>query len=85
MTDNSEFERIDGMVDAHECVMTAYRKALDAIDFMWEVEKENSSDFQAEKLSYARAVLAVMMETFDDEYYKVIERVKESTEGRNDV
>jgi flavin-dependent dehydrogenase len=80
MIDDDENSRVAGMADAHECAMTAYRKALDAIDFTWEVEKENSSDFQAEKLSYARSVLAVMMELFDDEYYRVIERVKDDTQ-----
>jgi hypothetical protein len=90
MTDDNEFERVDGMADAHECVMTAYRKALDALDFMFEVQREittypKPTSTELEKISYARSVLAVMMETFDDEYYKVIERVKEPTEGGNDV
>jgi hypothetical protein len=85
MTDNSEFERVDGMADAHECVMTAYRKASEALDFMWEVERERTWDGKPDKFSFARAVLTVMMEMFDDEYYKVIEQVKESTEGADDV
>lgn len=74
--------RVSGMVDAHECVMVAYRKALDALDFMWEVQQEISvypkpTVTESEKISYARSVLAVMMEMFDDEYYRVIDGVRD--------
>jgi hypothetical protein len=88
MTDGEELReadvnpRVEGMADAHECVMVAYRKALDALDFMWEVENQSTSFpkptvTNAEKLSYAHSVLTVMMEAFDDEYYRVIEQVKD--------
>jgi hypothetical protein len=77
-------ERIEGMVEAHEAVMTAYRKALDAIDFMVEVEGmaggllKDQTD--REKLMFASGVLTVMMEMFDDEYYKVVEKAKGNLE-----
>jgi hypothetical protein len=77
-------ERIEGMVEAHEAVMTAYRKALDAIDFMVEVEGmaggllKDQTD--REKLMFASGVLTVMMEMFDDEYYKVVEKSKGNLE-----
>jgi hypothetical protein len=72
------------MVEAHEAVMTAYRKALDAIDFMVEVEGmaggllKDQTD--REKLMFASGVLTVMMEMFDDEYYKVVEKAKGNLE-----
>jgi Xaa-Pro aminopeptidase len=77
-------EKIEGIAEAHEAVMTAYRKALDAIDFMVEVEGEingwpKEKDVR-EKLSFARGVLAVMMEMFDDEYYRIIEKAKGNLE-----
>jgi Xaa-Pro aminopeptidase len=78
-------ERIEGMADAHEAVMAAYRKALDAIEFMVEVEGEingwpKEKDVR-EKLSFAGGVLAVMMELFDDEYYRIIEKAKNDVDN----
>jgi hypothetical protein len=76
-------ERIEGMADAHEAVMAVYRKALDSIDFMVEVEGEikgwpKEKDVR-EKLFFTTGVLTVMMEMFDDEYYKIIEKAKDSS------
>jgi hypothetical protein len=69
--------RVEGMADAHECVMVAYGKALDALDFMSEVFEEfGGMSENYEKLQFARSVLAVMLEAFDDEYYRVIEGLK---------
>jgi len=78
-----ENPRVAGMADAHECVMVAYRKATEALDFMWEVENQSTSYppkptvTNAEKLSYAHSVLLVFWEMFDDEYYRVMEQVKD--------
>lgn len=77
-------ERIEGMADAHEAVMLAYRKASDALDFMWEVQQElvgEASRTESGKISYARSVLATTMEMFDDEYYRIIEKAKDSVDN----
>lgn len=80
-----ENPRAYGMADVHEAVMTAYRKAYEALDFMWEVQREittypKPTNTEVDKISFARSVLTVMMETFDDEYYRLVEEAKDDSQ-----
>lgn len=76
-------EKIEGMAMAYMVADSAHRKALQALDFMFEVEAEmvQKTGRDRARIEFAQAVLGVTFQLFEDAYYEAIDSVKGESDG----